>query len=305
MEKKETAKQNLLLSSKVSAALREGKAVTLHDGGNLSLIVTGKNEGKWLYRGRKAGSRTLIDLVCGYAPKTGLSEARKKRDEYRLLLKQGINPNEQRKKELEKEQQERERKEKTFSVVADEYFESRKDMTAKTKQSDMGRVENHIKDKIGSIPIADIRRKEHLKPIIDRLSNRQAYTQAKRVAGLIERIFSFAIDAGYIQGTPADRLSRLVPKQPAGTARHHPARTDKAEAADMFRRLWQYLESNRSGPSMVSAMTFIAYLPVRVSNMIAAEWSHVDLEKKAVDVPPHKEREGIHGSPFPADGECI
>lgn len=153
-------------------------------------------------------------------------------------------------------------------------------MTAKTKQGDMGRVENHIKDKIGSIPITEIRRKDHLKSIIDRLSNRQAYTQAKRVAGLIERIFAFAIDAGYIQGTPADHLSRLVPKQPAGTAKHHPARTDKAEAADMLRRLWQYLGSGRSGPSMVSAMTLIAYLPVRVENMISAKWSHVDLEKK-------------------------
>lgn len=86
-------KLNTLTAPVVSKALRAGNPCTLQDGGSLVLVVTGKNQGKWLYKGRKQGSRTLIKLICGYAPETGLSEARSKRDEYKLLLKQGINPN--------------------------------------------------------------------------------------------------------------------------------------------------------------------------------------------------------------------
>ena len=71
-------KNNILTAPVVSKALRAGDPCILQDGGSLTLEVTGKNQGKWLYRGRKQGSRTLIKLICGYAPETGLSEARSK-----------------------------------------------------------------------------------------------------------------------------------------------------------------------------------------------------------------------------------
>ena len=47
----------------MSKALRAGDLCILQDGGSLTLEVTGKNQGKWLYRGRKQGSRTLIKLI--------------------------------------------------------------------------------------------------------------------------------------------------------------------------------------------------------------------------------------------------
>ncbi len=278
MAKNEISKLNRLSSSEISKALRLGEPVTLGDGGSLSLVVTGKNEGKWLFRGRKAGSRTLIDLVCGYAPETGLSAARSKRDEFRLLLRQGINPNEQRRAELAEERRKEGEAERTFSVVAEEYFSMRGDVTGKTIQGDRGRVENHINPHIKNLPIVDIRRKEHLKPIIDKLAERGAYTQASRVAGLIERIFAYAVDAGYIPGTPAEHLSRLVPKRPAGEQKHQPAIVSDDGAAELFRKLWAYMGSGRSGPSIRYAMQLSGYLPVRNGNMIAAQWEHLNLE---------------------------
>ena len=55
-------KLNTLTAPVVSKALRAGDLCILQDGGSLTLEVTGKNQGKWLYRGRKQGSRTLIKL---------------------------------------------------------------------------------------------------------------------------------------------------------------------------------------------------------------------------------------------------
>ena len=187
-------KVNRLNASEVSKALRSGEPVTLKDGGSLSLVVTGKNAGRWVYVGRKAGDRTNIKLTCGYAPETGLSAARAQRDEYKRILKQGINPNAQRRAELAEARRKKQEAEKTFSVVAGEYFKVRTDMTEKTRQGDMGRVTNHIAPFLKDLPITEIRRKDHLKPIIDKLVDREAYTQAKRVAGLIERIFGYPVD---------------------------------------------------------------------------------------------------------------
>ncbi len=271
-------KTNRLSASEVSKALRSGEPVTLKDGGSLSLVVTGKNAGRWVYVGRKAGDRTNIKLTCGYAPETGLSAARAQRDEYKRILKQGINPNAQRRAELAEARRKKQEAEKTFSVVAGEYFKVRTDMTEKTRQGDMGRVTNHIAPFLKDLPITEIRRKDHLKPIIDKLVDREAYTQAKRVAGLIERIFGYAVDAGYLQGTPAEHLARLVPRQVRGKTRHHPAITSKTEAGEMFHKLWHYMESGRSCSSIVAAMRLTCYLPVRNSNMIAARWENIDLE---------------------------
>ena len=270
---------NRLSASEVGKVLRAGEPVTLKDGGSLSLVVTGKGTGKWVYIGRKAGDRTNIKLICGYAPEMGLSAARARRDELRRILRQGINPNEQRREELAEAKRKKQEAEKTFFVVAGEYFRLRKDMTEKTRLGDIGRIENHVNPFLKNIPIHDIRRKEHLKPVIDRLVDKEAYTQAKRVAGLIERIFSYAVDAGYISGTPAEHLTRLVPRQGRGEGRHHPAITGKAEAGEMFRKLWAYMDSGRSGPSIVAAMRLSCYLPVRNGNMIEARWENVDLKK--------------------------
>ena len=99
MEKTE-GKSNRLSASEVGKALRSGEPVTLKDGGSLSLIVTGKGVGKWVFIGRKAGDRTNVKLICGYTPETGLSAARARRDEYKRILKQGINPNQQRREAL-------------------------------------------------------------------------------------------------------------------------------------------------------------------------------------------------------------
>ena len=271
-------KANRLSASEVGKALRSGEPATLKDGGSLSLIITGKNAGKWVYVGRKAGDRTNIKLICGYAPETGLSAARAQRDEYKRILKQGINPNQQRREALAEAERKKQEAEKTFSVLAGEYFRNRLDMTAKTRQGDTGRVANHIIPFLKDLPITEIRRKDHLKPIIDKLVDREAYTQAKRVAGLIERIFGYAVDAGYVPGTPAEHLTRLVPRQGRGEAKHHPAITGKEEAAAMFRKLWMYMDSGRSGPSIVGAMRLSCYLPVRNGNMIAARWENIDLE---------------------------
>nr|CRY95415.1 hypothetical protein [uncultured prokaryote] len=283
---------NKLTSSEVSKALRSGEPATLKDGGSLSLVITGKSTGKWLYKGRKAGSRTIIDLVCGYAPGTGLSAARAKRDEYKLLLRQGINPNENKKAAQAEARRQKEEAGKTFSVVAGEYFRSRQDLTGKTLQGDVGRIANHVAPFIGNIPVKAINRQNDLKPVIDALSDRKAYTQALRVAGLIERIFTYAVDAGYIQGTPADRLSRLVPKQGRGQKRHLPAMTEQQAVASMLRKLWEYMASGRSGPSMQYALALSCYLPVRNGNMIEARWEHIDMDAGIWTFPKTKNGKG-------------
>ena len=270
-------KNNILTAPVVSKALRAGDLCILQDGGSLTLEVTGKNQGKWLYRGRKQGSRTLIKLICGYAPETGLSEARSKRDEYKLLLKQGINPNQQKKQAQEKNKLANEQIKKTFHFVAKEYLATRQDITPKTMQGDTNRLVNHA-GPILDLPISDIRRKDHLKPLIDALLQNKSMEQAKRVAGLLGRIFRYAVDCGYIDSSPAERLSSLLPRK-TGEKNHHAAQTSEGSCRILFSKIWEYAEDNRSGPFVTGAIKIACYVPLRCSNLRGAKWEDVDLEE--------------------------
>ena len=270
-------KLNSLTAPVVSKALRAGNPCTLQDGGSLVLVVTGKNQGKWLYKGRKQGSRTLIKLICGYAPETGLSEARSKRDEYKLLLKQGINPNQQKRQEKEEVKRLEELAKNSFRVVVKEYLATRTDMTARTLQDDENRLLKHA-GPILELPIADIRRREHLKPLIDTLLQNRSFEQAKRVAGLLGRVFRYAVNCGYIDSSPAERLSSLLPRQ-TGERNHHAAQTTAGACGAMFSKIWEYAEANRRGPFVVGAMKIACYVPIRCSNLREAKWEDVDLEE--------------------------
>ena len=270
--------QNTLTFPEVSKALRKGEPCELKDGGSLCLKVTGKNTGKWLYRGRKKGERTLIDMICGYAPDTGLSEARAKRDEYKALLKQGINPNEQKRLEREEARRKEHAEQRTFAFVANEYLATRKDVTAKTLQGEQGRVKNHM-GSLENLPIAEIRRSVHLKPLIDGLVRKGQLEQARRVGELIGRIFAFAQDAGYIEMSPAERLARIVPRQAPEDKRHHAAMTRLEDAARLFRLIWEYTTQKQSSLIVCYALQLYCYLPLRTGNLLAAKWRDVDLEK--------------------------
>ena len=205
--------QNTLTFPAVAKALREGKPCELKDGGSLSLIVKGKNAGRWLYRGRvRGGNRTVINLNCGTAPETGLSEARAKRDEYRALLNQGINPNQQ--KRLEKEETRRKEQEavQTFEAVAREWFAKRKE---KCEQSTKGKylriLKKHVFPVIGSKPVKELDRAtliELLKPIYSKTDI------AENVCRLIKNVFDYAIDMTYTESNPAYRLNQTLPAKP-------------------------------------------------------------------------------------------
>ncbi len=171
-----------LCAATVNKALRDGQPDVLKDTGSLRLKVHGKNRGTWFYRGRLNGSGKIIEVSCGTAPETGLSAARQQRDKVRLLIRNGINPNEQKKAKLIEEKIQIDADARTFGVVAEEYFSKRGDMSPKGLQSERGRVKNHMAD-IRDIPVAQIERFKHLKPVIENLTEQGMSEQARRVAG--------------------------------------------------------------------------------------------------------------------------
>lgn len=269
--------KNVLTSSEVARALRAGTPCELKDGGALFLIITGKNHGRWEYRGRVRGKVQGQRYSCGNAPNTGLSEARGKRDEYRALLSQGIDPKELKRKEEEEAKRKEQEALHTFRYFAEHYLATLGNVTPKTLQGMQGRIKNHMQPLL-NLPIAEIRRSVHLKPLIDGLVQQGCLEQARRVGELIGRICAHAVDCGDLELNPAERLARLVPRQSAEDRKHHAAMTRPEDAARLFRQIWAFTEEKRSSVIVCSALKLYCYLPLRTGNLLGSKWEDVDLE---------------------------
>lgn len=265
-----------LSAAAVAKALREGKPVTLKDGGSLSLIVTGKGQGRWLYRGRLPGTENVTNVTVGYFPAVSLSEARVLRDDAERQLHNGINPNQVRREAKAAERAKKEADKHLFLAVAREYQE-RKQCAPKSLETERILIDLHMKP-LHNLPIAEIRRLQHLKPLIDSLVKQGKLDLARRVASTVKRVFDFALDAGYVEANPADRLVRIVPRQAPGDKAHFSAATKPEAAGEVFRAIWEHCDKRKSGPAVCAALKISCYVPLRNANVIGARWEDIDLD---------------------------
>ena len=146
-----------LTSPEIRAALRKGDHIILSDGGGITLEVRRENFGSWIYRGRVRGTKQIVKVTLGNAPEMGLSQAREAAMKAKLEMKQGINPNEEKRKRLEEAAAKEQAQKLTFKHVALEWFNTQTTNTVdKTRDGIRRRLEIHVFPFIGNTPFADI-----------------------------------------------------------------------------------------------------------------------------------------------------
>lgn len=271
--------ENKLTAREVQIALRKGEKAVLQDGGSLYFTVEEKNSGFWWFRGRLNGVSKR--RVLGREDMT-LAEARKKRNEERSALKEGIDTI-ARKRELRKKTEEESR---TFGLVTEEWLKFwEQDKDDKTIQSTIGRINKHILPVLGSKPYIKLTFTD-LKDACAIIANGGHREQANRVSTIINQICRFAKINGYHQYNIAEDLTTLFPK-PKRDANFEgfPAITDKEGVANMLSQISRYIASGRCSPFMEAALRLFPYVPLRGSSLLSAEWEHIDFETKEWFVP--------------------
>ena len=98
----------------------QDKNAKLFDGEGLFLLVTPSGGKWWRLKYRFGGKEKLLSL--GVYPEISLKEARRRRDEARSLVAQGIDPSLQRKEEKEVALAESREQANTFEAVAQDWL---------------------------------------------------------------------------------------------------------------------------------------------------------------------------------------
>lgn len=103
----------------------------------------------------------------------------------------------------------------------------------------------------------------------------KSYTKANTLVSLVNRIFKFAINQGYIESNPMDKIIR-------------PKNTHKKEFEAKFyekEELKHFLECIENENILVSTMfrTF-AFTGLRTGELLGLQWEHIDFDKKTISV---------------------
>ena len=273
------AKQ-ILTDTTLRNAKPEDKDKRLNDGGGLYLLIKSNGAKWWRFDYTIESKRKSLSL--GVYPATGLADARRKAEEARANVANGIDPSNIR-KEIKSDRRLAAENEKrldaglpiinSFEHVAREWLASIAHTVRDiTHQKKIRRLELHVFPAIGGMAISEIKSPDIfslIKPII----YKNELETAHRVHSEISAAFNYAIAHGFIDYDPAQAVAAQIPAQ---KAKHRAALTEPQDVAQLLRDIYSY-----QGTFVVQcALRLSPLLFQRPGEIRQMEWKDIDFDAK-------------------------
>lgn len=248
------------------------KTYKVFDEKGLYVEVTPKGARRWRFKYRIHDKEKLLSL--GTYPEISLKEAREKRDEFRKLVAQGVDPSQER-----KAQKRIDAGEDTFQVVAEKWV-SKQDWSEGTRKKNLGRFENHVFPFIGSLSIGEITVLE-FEEVTERLETLGTVATAHRIRAMCENVFNFARAKLGTDNNPAAVIRGTLKKY---RVVNHPSISSPKRIGELMRDIQKY-----EGRWITTyALRLSPYLFLRPIEIRSAEWAHFDLERAEWRIPAEK-----------------
>ncbi|MGJ3354347.1 tyrosine-type recombinase/integrase [Providencia sp. Je.9.19] len=264
-----------LTVKQIDSSKPKEKDYKLSDGGGLYLLVKTNGGKYWRLKYRIDGKEKL--LAIGIYPTVTLADARRKRDDAKRLLADGIDPNQQRK---EQKQASKIDSVNTFKNIALEWYEGRKDRWSVGYRYDMmDAFEKDVFPYIGNRPIAEIKPMELLE-VLSIMEKRGATEKLKKVRQRCGEVWKYAIITGRAEYNPApDLASAFVPHK-----REHYAHLSVSELPEFLSSIDKYM-----GSQIVRvALRVLILTGVRPGELRKAEWSEINFDTGVWEIPAEK-----------------
>tara|TARA_R110001599_G_scaffold8651_30_gene42441 strand:+ start:11202 stop:12446 length:1245 start_codon:yes stop_codon:yes gene_type:complete len=266
-----------LTATEVKQAKPGSKDRKLTDGGGLFLLVASTGGKRWRFRYRFAGKEKLLAL--GVYPDVSLATARKRHQEARDKLAEGIDPGNQRKVEKLTRHL---ASANSFEAVAREWFNQVMPTKSESYRDRTGRIlEKDLYPPLGARPIASITAPELL-AALRRVESRGAYDIAHRAKQTAGQVFRYAVATGRAERDPSgDLKGALTPKR---AKKHHAAITDPAGVG----RLLVAMDNFEGTPVVKAALLLSPLLFQRPGEIRAMEWAEINWDAAQWEIPAEK-----------------
>lgn len=251
----------------------------LGDGQGLYLVV--KHNGTKFFRYDYTFEKKRKSMSFGIYPGISLKEARKKRDEIKELIKNGIDPISAKKNQDIV----------TFKNVTEKWLKIMKNEWKEvTYIKAKSVIANNTYPYIGNKNIKDIKRTDIL-DLIKIMETRGILESANRLLNYIERIYKYAVTYDIVEhNIIADIDKRNAVKKPHVT--HFPAIIKEQEIRILMKDIQSYGEAFRSDISTIYALQLAPYVFLRPYNLRNLTWDEVNLEEELIEISGDKMKTG-------------
>jgi integrase len=238
----------------------------------LYLLVQPSGALLWRFRYRCCGIERKLSL--GSFPEVSLVQARRKRDEAKAELDDGIDPvEEKRQRRLKAELA----AQTTFAVVAEEYIQKMEREGRSPATIKKARWFLELLDGIAKRPIASVTPHELL-DVLKRVERRGHHETALRLRSFAGRVFRYGFATLRTERNPADILrgALTIPR-----VKHHAAIIEPKKVGELLRAIDNY--SGR--PETLHALRIAPHVFLRPGELRQAKWSEIDFAEKVWRVP--------------------
>lgn len=263
-----------LTDIKVRTTKPSDKPFKLTDGQGMHLLINPNGSKYWRLQYRFGGKQKVLAL--GVYPMVSLSEARRKRDEAKKLVSDGIDPSE--KKKADKIEQS---EALTFEAVARDWHTA-----CKRKWSDshservLKSLEDNLFSSIGQRKITELKTKDLLVPVKTVAASGRLEVAA-RLQQRTTAIMRYAVQNGLIDYNPAQEMSGAIA---AAKRTHRPALP-----FDRFSELLERIESFKGRKLTKLAVKLTLLIFIRSSELRFARWSEIDFVNAMWTIPGERE----------------
>jgi integrase len=269
----------------IRAAVSRGDK-RLNDGDGLYLLCSVKGGAPgWRFDYPHAGTRKTLSL--GTYPDTGLALARKKADDFRKMLADGINPSEVRKAKRASELAQVEAKRRgdaglppagSFEAVAREFHQTRRDgWSPQYFTRWLERMEKDLFPRIGREPLSSITAPQILL-VLRAVEARGANETAHNLRQYAGQVFTYGIATGHCDRNPAADLAGTLSSL---TVKNAAALTEPKQVGGLMRSIVAY----EGHPVTRAALLLSALLFQRPGNIRMMAWADVDLDDAMWRIP--------------------
>jgi integrase len=257
------------------------------DGGGLHLQVTGEAGRSWIYRYWVGGKAR--DMGLGPTHIVTLAEARDAARQARRLRAQGFDPIDARLKARDEEKLEQS-KSVTFDDAVDAFIEANKAAWRNDKHLKQWKstLETYAAPRMGQMPVGQVETR-HVLAVLEPIWQAKTET-ASRVRGRIENVLDWATVYGHRAGDNPARwkghLDKILPAKSKVQKVQHHAALPFPQLPDFMKRLAEV-----QGVA-ARALEFTILTVARTSEVLGADWSEFDLDKKVWLIPVERMKAG-------------
>jgi len=271
-----------LTNTAISKAKPTNKDYKMTDGGGLYLLIKTTGSKVWKYDWRMKPNRRGTYTLGNY-PEISLLEAREQHLQARKLVAQGTNPTEVKSQRILKAQAD-----ERFSHFAKNWI-AKQNMAKTTEKDLVQRVEKNLYPDLDKKPVGSFTTQELLK-VLTRISDRGARETAKRMAGVLRRVYSELLIMGLIDYNPAQGLAELLPKPNHRQKSNFSHITDPEELKLLIRQI--HNPSNRQSPVTTCALKLMPLLFLRPKNIRFMKWKDIDFDQATLTIPASEMKAG-------------